>query len=432
MRRFSICCIAELHSAALCHARADETTHKCLCELCASVATHFGFSLEFGTWILELQLHTSRVRTVNVPLGVRSYEIKIGPGLLKDLGRHCAALHLGHRCAIISDRNVAPKFARTAQLSLKKAGFESVLITVPAGETAKSLKVVEKCYDALAKHRLERKSFIVALGGGVVGDLAGFVAASYLRGIAFVQVPTTLLAHVDSSVGGKVGVNLKSGKNLVGAFHQPRLVLCDLDTLRTLPIREYRAGLAEVIKYGIIYDAELFERLERDLPRLLKRDSTTLTEVIARCCEIKAEVVGQDETETGLRAILNFGHTIGHAIENISGYGKYLHGEAISIGQIAAAKISASMLGLSRNDVERITTLFEAAALPIRIKLSPAQRKKLFAAMRLDKKVAAGEIKFVLASTIGKVTWGQKVPESLIHQALDVAPFVIRHSSFAS
>lgn len=370
------------------------------------------------------------MRTVKVALGARSYEIKIGPGLLKQLGRHCASLKLGGRCAIISDRNVAPKFAEAAQASLKKAGFDSVLITVPAGETAKSLKVVEQCYDALANHRLERKSFIVALGGGVVGDLAGFVASSYLRGIAFVQVPTTLLAQVDSSVGGKVGVNLKSGKNLVGAFHQPRLVLCDLDTLRTLPVREFRAGLAEVIKYGIIYDAALFERLERDLPKLLKRDAGTLMDVIAPCCEIKADVVGQDETESGLRAILNFGHTIGHAIENISGYGKYLHGEAISIGQVAAAKISTDALGLSQRDVERITTLFQAAGLPTAIKLSAAQRKKLFAAMRLDKKVSAGEIKFVLAKRIGQVVWGQQVPESLIQQAVNSSPSVIRHSSF--
>jgi 3-dehydroquinate synthase len=360
------------------------------------------------------------VRIVNVPLGARSYEIKIRPGLLSELGQHCAGLNLGSRCAVISDRNVAPKFARAAQLSLKKAGFDSVLITVPAGETAKSLKVVEHCYDALAKHRLERKSFIVALGGGVVGDLAGFVAATYLRGIAFVQVPTTLLAQVDSSVGGKVGVNLKSGKNLVGAFHQPRFVLCDLNTLRSLPVREFRAGLAEVIKYGIIYDAALFDRLERDLPKLLKRDLATLGEVIARCCEIKAEVVSQDETEGGLRAILNFGHTIGHAIENISGYGKYLHGEAISIGQVAAAAISASVLGLPAADVERIAALFREAGLPTRIQLSTAQRKKLFAAMRLDKKVSAGEIKFVLAKTVGETVWGQKVPESAVQEALNL------------
>jgi 3-dehydroquinate synthase len=359
------------------------------------------------------------VRIVDVPLGARSYEIVIGPGLLSELGGHCASLKLGSRCAVISDRNVARKFAKAAQLNLKKVGFDSVLITVPAGERAKSLKVVEHCYDALAKHRLERKSFIVALGGGVVGDLAGFVAATYLRGIAFVQVPTTLLAHVDSSVGGKVGVNLKSGKNLVGAFHQPRVVLCDLDTLRTLPAREFRAGLAEVIKYGIIYDAGLFERLERDLPKLLKRDPEILEEVIARCCEIKADVVGQDETESGLRAILNFGHTIGHAIENISGYGKYLHGEAIAIGQVAAAKISGSVLGLPEAEAERIRKLFQSAGLPTTIRLAAVQRKKLFAAMRLDKKVVGGEIKFVLAKKIGETAWGQNVPEPVVQEALN-------------
>lgn len=363
-----------------------------------------------------------------MPLGDRSYEIKIGPGLLSQLGADCAGLKPGSRCAIISDRNVAPKYSKSVQLSLKKAGFDSVLIAVAAGETAKSLRVAEQCYDALAKHRLERKSFIVALGGGVVGDLAGFVAATYLRGIAFVQVPTTLLAQVDSSVGGKVGVNLKAGKNLVGAFHQPKLVLCDIETLRTLPEREFRAGLAEVIKYGIIYDAALFERLERELPQLLARDAKTLAEVIARCCEIKADVVGQDETESGLRAILNFGHTIGHAIENTSGYGKYLHGEAISIGQVAAASISAAIFGLPIMESERIKALFERAGLPTRIRLTAAQRKKIFAAMRLDKKVSAGEIKFVLAKKIGEVQWGQKVPESVIETALQFSSPVARRS----
>jgi 3-dehydroquinate synthase len=240
-----------------------------------------------------------------------------------------------------------------------------------------------------------------------------------LRGIAFVQVPTTLLAQVDSSVGGKVGVNLKAGKNLVGAFHQPRLVLCDLDTMRTLPEREFRAGLAEVIKYGIIYDARLFAQLERDLPKLLRREPQILAAVVARCCEIKADIVGQDETENGLRAILNFGHTIGHAIENISGYGKFLHGEAIAIGQVATAKLSSELTGLSGNDAGRIRDLFKRAGLPTQIKLKPAQRQKLFAAMRFDKKVSGGEIKFVLAKRIGRVVWGQRVPENLIHRALD-------------
>ncbi|MDB6016245.1 MAG: 3-dehydroquinate synthase [Pedosphaera sp.] len=358
------------------------------------------------------------MRTIKVALGDRGYNILIGRNLLRLLGAECARLNLGRRCAIITDRNVGPRFAKAAQRSLAKAGFESCLITVPAGETAKSLKTVQACYDQLARHRLERKSFMVALGGGVVGDLAGFVAATYLRGIAFVQVPTTLLAQVDSSVGGKVGVNLKAGKNLVGAFYQPRLVLCDLDALRTLPTREYRAGLAEVIKYGIIYDAALFKRLEQDMPKLLKRNPDILAAVVARCCQIKAEVVEQDETENGLRAILNFGHTIGHALEAISGYGKYLHGEAISIGQVAAAHISARQQGLSIDHVERITKLFRQAGLPTRVRLDAKQRTRMFAAMKLDKKVSSGEVKFVLASKIGRVEFGRQVPKALIEESL--------------
>jgi 3-dehydroquinate synthase len=279
--------------------------------------------------------------------------------------------------------------------------------------------MVQTCYERLAAHRLERKSFVVALGGGVVGDMAGFVAATYLRGIAFVQVPTTLLAQVDSSVGGKVGVNLKAGKNLVGAFYQPRLVLCDLDTLKTLPDRDFRTGLAEVIKYGVIYDAKLFALLERDLPKLLRRESQSLASIIARCCEIKAEVVSRDETEGGQRAILNFGHTVGHAIEVVSNYGGFLHGEAISIGQITAAKISNRVLNLPKRDVRRIENLFQRAGLPTQIKLNSVQRRKLFAVMRLDKKVSGGEIKFVLAKRIGKVLWGQRVPEVFVREALD-------------
>lgn len=358
------------------------------------------------------------MRTIAVQLGQRSYQIKIAPKLLSRLGAECRRLQLGARCAVITDTNVAPLFARVAIASLKRAGFEPVLITVTAGETAKSLTSVQRCYDQLASHRLERKSFIVALGGGVVGDLAGFVAATYLRGIPFVQVPTTLLAQVDSSVGGKTGVNLKAGKNLVGVFYQPRLVLCDLDTLKTLPKRELRAGLAEVIKYGIIYDEPLFRRLERDLPKLLARKPVVLAPVIARCCEIKADVVGQDETESGLRAILNFGHTIGHALEAISSYGKYLHGEAITIGQVAAAKLSCELTGLPTQHATRITSLFNRAGLPTSVKLTPSQRTALFAAMQLDKKVSAGEVTFVLAERLGKVVWGQRVPGAAIQKVL--------------
>ena len=359
------------------------------------------------------------MRLVNVHLGNRSYAIRVGDGLLSKLGRKCAQLKLGPRCAVITDANAGRHFAKAALKSLTTSGFAPVLICIPAGEKSKCLAVVEYCCDRLAAHRLERKSFIVALGGGVVGDLAGFVAATYLRGIPFVQVPTTLLSQVDSSVGGKVGVNLKAGKNLVGAFYQPQLVLGDLDTLKTLPVREYVSGLAEVIKYGIVYDAIQFAQLEESLPKLLQRDPETLAAIIARCCEIKADVVGQDETDSGLRAILNFGHTIGHAIENSSGYGKLLHGEAIAVGQVAAAKLSQRILGLPTREMERIEKLLVAAGLPVKIRLDATRRKKLLAATKLDKKVSGGEVKFVLAEKIGKVVWNRRVPEKLIQQALD-------------
>lgn len=359
------------------------------------------------------------MRTVQVPLGTRSYQIEIARGLLPQLGTKFQALGLGKRCVIISDSNVAPLYAKAAVQALENAEFSPSLLTIPAGETAKSIKIVQRCYDQLAAHKLERKSFIIALGGGVVGDLAGFVAATYLRGIPFVQVPTTLLAQVDSSVGGKVGVNLPAGKNLVGAFYQPRTVLCDLATFDTLPEREFRAGLAEVIKYGIIFDADLFDKIERELPSILKRDPVVLAEIIARCCEIKADVVGQDETESGLRAILNFGHTIGHGLEAISRYGKYLHGEAISIGQVGAAWISHHVLGLGEQDVVRIRNLFHAAGLPVGVKLTSGKREKLFSAMSLDKKVSEGEIKFVLAKSIGRVEFGHKVNPPVVNMALD-------------
>lgn len=370
------------------------------------------------------------MRIINVPLGQRSYAIQIGAGLLTGLGKKCARLNLGRRCAIISDRNVAPHYSRVVRNSLADAGFQTEVIVVQAGETAKSLKTVGRCYDQLAATRLERRSFIIALGGGVVGDLAGFVAATYLRGIPFVQVPTTLLAQVDSSVGGKVGVNLKAGKNLVGAFYQPRLVLCDLETLSTLPEREYRAGLAEVIKYGIIYDRKLFTCLERDMPRLLARESKTLQKIVARCCEIKAAIVRQDEKESGLRAILNFGHTFGHALEAISHYGKYLHGEAIAIGQVAAARLSVQLAGLPPQNAERIVTLLERAGLPVHVNLSAAQKPKLRAAMQLDKKVSDGEVTFVLANRIGQVEIGRRVPGGPLARVLDSLAGLVAPSAF--
>ena len=356
--------------------------------------------------------------SVKVPLGGRSYDIRIEAGCIDRLGLECRRLRLSTRCAIISDENVEPLFGLRAVNSLKKAGFNLVKIVLPAGEKTKNLKQVQRCYERLAEHRLERRSFIVALGGGVIGDLAGFVAATYLRGLAFIQIPTTLLAQVDSSVGGKVGVNLRFGKNLVGAFHQPQLVLCDLDCISSLPTREFLAGMAEVIKYGIIADAAFFKRLEKNLPAILRREPSILAAVISRCCQIKADVVGRDETETGLRGILNYGHTIGHALEAVSGYGKFLHGEAISIGQVAAARISAQLTGLSSPHVERIIQLFLNTGLPVRVRLTPTQMDRLVEVMKLDKKVEGGKVRFVLAHEISRVTLGHAVSRAKIVAAL--------------
>lgn len=360
------------------------------------------------------------MRAVQVPLGARSYTIHIGSGLLGKLGDHCRRLKLGERCVIITDSNVGPRYVDPTVRALKMAGFVPSVVTVPAGEGAKSLKILGECYDQLAMKRLERRSFIIALGGGCVGDLAGFVAATYLRGIAYVQVGTTLLAQVDSSVGGKVGINLKSGKNLVGAFHQPRAVLCDLDTLATLPDREYRAGLAEVVKYGIIRDAELFRRLEREYDKVLRRDANLLANLVARCCTLKAEIVSADEFETtGQRAILNFGHTIGHGIEALSGFNEFIHGEAVSLGTVAAAQLSSRLSSLPDREVNRIRNLLQQLGLPISLKLNPRRREAVIGAMRLDKKVSGGELKFVLARAIGEVETGQRVPDADINLALN-------------
>jgi 3-dehydroquinate synthase len=359
------------------------------------------------------------VRTVEVPLGQRSYRIRIAPNLLGRLGAECRRLKLGSRCAIISDTNVARRYAKPALSSLKRSGYSPILITVPAGERTKSLDNVQRCQERLAEHRLERGSFIVALGGGVVGDLAGFVAATYLRGISCVQVPTTLLAQVDSSVGGKTGVNLKGGKNLVGAFHQPRLVLCDLATLKTLPRREFVAGFGEIIKYGAIRDPKLLSHLERDLPRMLAGDPAVLGPVVARCCEIKAGIVARDEREAGLRAILNFGHTFGHALEAGAGYGRYMHGEAIAIGQAAAAWLSVQLVGLPEAQASRITGLLQRTGLPVSLRLSPARRKALLAAMRLDKKRASGRTNFVLIKRLGNAVPDQTVNDAMVNGALN-------------
>lgn len=351
---------------------------------------------------------------VRVNLGERSYDIAIGSGLLPGLGESCRSVVAGKRVLLVADATVDGLYGNRADASLAAAGFEVVRAVVPAGEESKSgahyLALLEKA----AAAALDRHACVVALGGGVVGDLAGFVAATYLRGVSFVQVPTTLLAMVDSAVGGKTGINLPQGKNLVGAFHQPALVVCDTDLLRTLSEREFAAGLAEVIKYGIIYDAGLFAQLERDMEGL-EDDHAALAGIIARSCAIKAEVVGQDEREAGLRAILNFGHTLGHALEKVAGYGMFLHGEAVGVGMAYAARLSARVQGLPEDQVQRIVDLIRRAGLPVKApRLAWADLRR---AMDVDKKSRGGQPRFVLAERIGHVAWGCVVPEPVLEEA---------------
>lgn len=359
------------------------------------------------------------MRRVRVSLGARSYYVLIGRDLLSALGGHCRRLGLGDRCVVVTDEIVGAKYGERAMKSLAEAGFEASLYAVPAGESSKSWEQARAGCDCFAKLRLERGSFVAALGGGVVGDLAGFLAAIYLRGIDFVQVPTTLLAQVDSSIGGKVGINLEAGKNLVGAFHQPRLVLCDLGVLESLPEREFRAGMAEVVKYGVIRDEGLFSRIEAAHGEILAREEGLLAPIIAQSCQIKADIVAQDEREGGARAVLNFGHTIGHALEAVAGYGEYLHGEAISVGQTAAAMLSARQLGLDADAVKRIRNLLRSLGLPVSVALSERQKRKLLETMRLDKKVSKGAARFVLADRIGEARTGQAVAEESICAVLE-------------
>jgi 3-dehydroquinate synthase len=345
-------------------------------------------------------------RDVNVDLGDRSYPIHIGSGILETLGGACKTAGLKGKCLIVTDEQVAPLYADQVFQSLGKAGFKPALEVLPAGEPTKSQAQLMNLYSKAAAQGLDRKCFMVALGGGVIGDLTGFAAASWLRGIRFVQVPTSLLAMVDSSVGGKTGINIPEGKNLVGAFHQPELVLIDLDTLKTLPPRELAAGMAEVVKYGIIWDAELF--------RVLEKKPEMDAGLIARCCEIKAEVVGQDEREGGLRGILNFGHTAAHAIENVAGYGEFPHGEAVAIGMVYAAHLSVALKGLSVGESARIEKLLAGLSLPVGAPGLPW--KDIRAAMAVDKKTVGGLLKFVLADRIGHVDFGCEVPEELLDE----------------
>jgi 3-dehydroquinate synthase len=332
------------------------------------------------------------MNTLSVDLGNRSYPIVIGRGLLDgnfDLSRHLRSTD----CLVVSNDTVAPLYLERLLANLTGSNVSSVCI--PDGESYKTLATVQTILDELVSSGANRDTTIVALGGGVVGDIAGFAAACYMRGVTFLQVPTTLLAQVDSSVGGKTGVNHEKGKNLIGAFHQPGLVLIDTDTLQTLPDREFSAGLAEVIKYGAICDLDFFVWLESNMPDLLEKDPQALAHAIQRCCELKAGVVAEDERETGRRAILNFGHTFGHAIEHSQGYGQWLHGEAVAAGMIMAAKLS----GIDTADLMRLSELLSAAGLPTKPPQIPGER--WLETMGMDKKVQDKKLRFVLLGALG-------------------------------
>lgn len=361
---------------------------------------------------------TPSMATVELKLPHHRYEIRIEPGALRSLGVWTKEIAPHVRAVLFADANVFKTHAPVATEALKSAGFHGFSHAVPPGEDHKNLEQVAALYEVLLDARLERKSPIIALGGGVIGDTVGFVAASYLRGVPFIQCPTTLLAMVDSSVGGKTGVNLPRGKNLVGAFWQPQLVVCDTDTLKTLPPREIRCGLAECIKHGIIRDAGLFEWIETHLDRILALDSAALVELVRWNVQIKATVVMADEKEIGERAHLNFGHTFGHAIEATSGYGHYAHGEAVALGMVAAMRLAVDTKRVDVSLFDRLITLLNRVGLPTRATdLVPTAA--LMDAMKLDKKVSADQIRLILPDKLGAVSIVKDTPAAAIAHAWD-------------
>lgn len=354
---------------------------------------------------------------LSVALGERSYQVVAGCGNLGAIGAELKSLGPGPKAALVTNPTVLALYGKTVRASLEEAGFETVVITVPDGEKYKTLLWVEHILTEMLKARLDRGSTVLALGGGVVGDMAGFAASLYMRGIRCVQLPTTLLAQVDSSVGGKTGVNHALGKNMIGSFWQPSLVWIDSVTLKTLPKRELLAGISEVIKYGIIWDAGFSETLLRDREGLLALEPEPITAAIKRSCEIKAEVVARDEREAGLRSILNYGHTIGHAIENAAGYGKLLHGEAVAIGMALEAELAARLGVAGPETPRRIKDIIASFGLPT--ELPPGHEAgPLIEAMELDKKTLSGELRFTLPVEVGKVELGVKVTRETLRELL--------------
>jgi 3-dehydroquinate synthase len=351
---------------------------------------------------------------VEVSLAERSYPILIGRGLLDD-APSLQPLVQGRMLAIVTDDQVGPLYAARLEATLSRSAARCITVTLPAGEAHKGWETLEIIFAALLAARFDRNALIVALGGGVVGDMAGFAAAIYQRGIDFIQVPTTLLAQVDSSVGGKTGINHPMGKNMIGAFHQPRQVLIDTDTLQTLPAREVSAGLAEIIKHGAIADARYFDQVLVDLPALRALEPDALARAIARSCEIKASVVSRDEREGGLRAILNFGHTFGHAIEAGLGYGEWLHGEAVGAGMVMAADLSRRLGLIDTTVCTRVRDAVEAAGLPVRGPQWPAER--YLDLMSIDKKAEQGTPRFVLLNALGSACV-QRAPDDQLKATL--------------
>jgi 3-dehydroquinate synthase len=351
---------------------------------------------------------------VEIQLGERSYPILIGSDLLGDPG-HFDAVPSAATALIVTNTTVAPLYGEALRRTLASRFRAVHLLELPDGERHKDWPTLNLIFDALLSHGCDRKTVLFALGGGVVGDMTGFAAASYMRGVPFVQVPTTLLAQVDSSVGGKTAINHPLGKNMIGAFYQPRLVLCDLSTLATLPSRELSAGLAEIIKYGPIYDMAFFDWIEANIEALVARDPVALAHAVRRSCEIKAAVVGQDERETGLRAILNFGHTFGHAIEAGMGYGRWLHGEAVGCGMVLAAHLSQRLGGVDAAFVQRLSALVERAGLPVAAPALGAER--YLELMRIDKKSEAGEIRFVVIDKPGSAVM-RSAPDAIVREVL--------------
>jgi len=355
------------------------------------------------------------MKKVRVQFGSDSYDIIIGPGLLMQTGARLKELGFNDKLVIITDATVKKLYGDTLKQSLTDSGFKVLLLEIPEGEEQKSLETAGRLYYELTDFYIERTTPIIALGGGVIGDLTGFVAATYLRGVPLIQIPTTLLAQLDSSIGGKVAVNHGLLKNKIGAFYQPRLVISDIDILKTLTAGDLSDGLAEAIKYGVIRDEGFFTYIEENLNRIKSLDAEALETIVFRSAKIKAEVVEKDERDFGIRNILNYGHTIGHAVESVSDF-KVQHGEAVAVGMLAAARISNKLDMLSKNEVNRLKEVIAGAGLPTQI--PTFQLEKIIQAMKHDKKIMQGKIRFVLPKTIGEVLITEEVSPSIIEQVL--------------